>query len=335
MNSVRYRVLRSLAKCTALFVLLVGGCTGPETEICASGLACPTPQHCAARQDICISTACGNGTVDRDEVCDDGNIVDGDGCNAQCTSNEACGNSFIDSQLTPPEVCDDGNTVDNDGCSKDCRSQEGCGNGVVDLEKGEQCDDGNTQNVDDDGESPRCNFNCLLSRCGDGILNRAADEKCDDAGESPTCDPDCTPSACGDGYVNVSAGEVCDDRNTKDKDGCNSECTSSEECGNGLIDREVGEECDDGDPQNPKDSGESARCNNNCKLSRCGDGITNIESGEQCDDSGSPSTATRIAASPRVATRFETRRPVKSATTARRRRFATSIARCPHVVMAH
>ena len=59
-----------------------------------------------------------------------------------------------------------------------------------------------------------------------------------------------------------------------------------DQAGSPDVDREVGEECDDGDPENPKDTGESGRCNNNCKLSRCGDGITNISAGEQCDDSG-------------------------------------------------
>ena len=36
---------------------------------------------------------CGNGIVETGEVCDDGNIVAGDGCNATCTQIE---------QIAPP-----------------------------------------------------------------------------------------------------------------------------------------------------------------------------------------------------------------------------------------
>ena len=31
---------------------------------------------------------CGNGTLDTGEECDDGNVVDGDGCNSDCRTTE-------------------------------------------------------------------------------------------------------------------------------------------------------------------------------------------------------------------------------------------------------
>jgi len=37
-------------------------------------------------------------------------------------------------------VCDDGDTVDGDGCSADCLSNETCGNTIVDAAVGEHCD---------------------------------------------------------------------------------------------------------------------------------------------------------------------------------------------------
>ena len=40
--------------------------------------------------------------MDDKEVCDDGNNIDGDGCSADCTSNERCGNGHLD----PGEQCD-------------------------------------------------------------------------------------------------------------------------------------------------------------------------------------------------------------------------------------
>jgi len=47
-----------------------------------------------------------------------------------------CGNAVLE----PPELCDDGNLVSGDDCDANC-TPTGCGNGVVTL--GEQCDDGN------------------------------------------------------------------------------------------------------------------------------------------------------------------------------------------------
>lgn len=59
--------------------------------------------------------ACGDGTVDTGETCDDANVVGGDGCSATCQS-EVCGNGTVD----PNEECDDGNVVAGDGCGATC-----------------------------------------------------------------------------------------------------------------------------------------------------------------------------------------------------------------------
>jgi cysteine-rich repeat protein len=92
--------------------------------------------------------ACGDGIVDLDEECDDGNQQDGDGCSSECTLEE-CGNGVLD----PGEECDDNNEVDCDGCSSSCKLEE-CGNGR--LECDEECDDGNV--VNGDGCSSVCEF---------------------------------------------------------------------------------------------------------------------------------------------------------------------------------
>jgi cysteine-rich repeat protein len=62
--------------------------------------------------------SCGNGTVDPGEVCDDGNLVSGDGCDMNCRPT-ACGNGVV----TTGEHCDDGNTTSGDGCHADCVSE--------------------------------------------------------------------------------------------------------------------------------------------------------------------------------------------------------------------
>ncbi len=70
----------------------------------------------------CRLWSCGNGTLDPGEMCDDGNAVSGDGCNATCTSDETCGNGITD---RPAEACDDGNTAGGDGCSSTCTIEMG------------------------------------------------------------------------------------------------------------------------------------------------------------------------------------------------------------------
>jgi cysteine-rich repeat protein len=128
---------------------------------------------------------CGNGIVDPDEACDDGNTVGGDRCSADCRSNETCGNGVKD----PGEVCDDRNTRAGDGCSADCRSDETCGNGVKDL--AEECDDHNTTGGDG------CEPDCTVSACGNGRPTEP--EACDDGASGATtgCDSQCRIFAVG------------------------------------------------------------------------------------------------------------------------------------------
>src|SRR5262249_42299594 len=61
---------------------------------------------------VCVASGCGNAVVDRDEVCDDGNTVSGDGCRADCRKIEMCGDGILDQG----EGCDDGNQNPADGC---------------------------------------------------------------------------------------------------------------------------------------------------------------------------------------------------------------------------
>src|SRR5690606_5895597 len=84
----------------------------------------------------CSASVCGDGVADLGcEGCDDSNLVDGDGCDGNCTIT-ACGNGIV----TAGEACDDGNASDGDGCDGNC-TVTACGNGIVTT--GEACDDGN------------------------------------------------------------------------------------------------------------------------------------------------------------------------------------------------
>src|SRR3569623_1683893 len=153
-----------------ILALVASGCAGsPASEVCATGSICPSGTQCAAVQAVCITNDCGDGIVQSTEKCDDGNIMDGDGCSRDCQSTEACGNGVTDTNAG--EVCDDGNTNAGDGCAANCRSLEQCGDGIKDTAKGEVCDDGNT--VSGDG----CAANCKSTEiCGNGIQD--VDERC-------------------------------------------------------------------------------------------------------------------------------------------------------------
>jgi len=163
-----------------------------------------------------ISATCGDGIIKIGvEQCDDGNIVNGDGCSSQCQIEKRCGNCIVE----PGEQCDDGNTVSGDGCSSQCKIER-CGNGLVDV--GEQCDDGN--NISGDGCSSQCK---IEKRCGNCLIEYG--EQCDDGNSVNTdsCTNLCKIAFCGDGIVKTGW-EQCDDGNINNFDSCSNDCTLNE-----------------------------------------------------------------------------------------------------------
>ncbi|MCY1059884.1 DUF4215 domain-containing protein [Nannocystis sp. SCPEA4] len=193
---------------------------------------------------------CGDGELDPGEQCDDGNAMDGDGCESDCTTTpgEKCG----DGNQDPDEDCDDGNNIDGDGCEGNCRlpvTME-CGDG--ELSPGEQCDDGNTMSGDG------CESNCTNTpKCGDGT--QGPGEQCDDGNtdDDDACLSSCVPASCGDGIV-WSGMEMCDEAAMNGMYGhCNTECSGpGESCGDGT--RNGPEECDDANQVDDDD------CSNTC-----------------------------------------------------------------------
>jgi cysteine-rich repeat protein len=140
-----------ILKCTSLCTWDIAGCTGG-------------------------GPVCGNGVVEGNEECDDGNNNVHDSCPdgpAGTCMHAYCGDGFV---WTGIEGCDDGNGINEDICP------DGIGG------------------------------TCQLATCGDGFLY-AATEECDDgtansATEPDACRLDCKEAHCGDGVKD--AGEVCD-----------------------------------------------------------------------------------------------------------------------------
>ncbi len=206
--------------------------------------------------------ACGDSFLNvGSELCDDGNVVSGDGCTEACQieadyecpepgkpciSLAICGNG----KLTSLEACDDGNTVDGDGCSANCAA----------VDPGWQC---------------RVPGRACIPLCGDSVITPP--ENCDDGN---TVSGDGCSSTCLNepGWSCVGAPSVC----------------SKAQCGNSAV--ETGETCDVG-AQNGLFFGDATGCSKTCTrepscrdasgtTGRCATvcGDANIDQGEACDD---------------------------------------------------
>jgi cysteine-rich repeat protein len=202
-----------------------------------------------------VERGCGNGVVDPDEGCDDGNRTGGDGCNESCLieSIEEVKNCFIDDCTPPPSTCtpgsvgcprcndgDRGRTGSASCTSGFCSSVGGvavcmnCGNGRVDGQEG--CDEPGR------AASAECTASCLVTPCPTGIdcdptctiiPGALSDPTCHTCTSNEHCDSMdcrvlqdgrgiCVAVDCGDGILQASEG--CDDGNRTAGDGCNASC---------------------------------------------------------------------------------------------------------------
>lgn len=182
-------------------------CTGKETcdttshkcnagANAANGTACSTESTCTSgdcvcRTGTCVPVGCGNGVVDAGEQCDDGNTVDGDGCDTNCTfscvDNTKCDNG---------SVCDGAETCDV--ATHTCKAGEAM-----------NCDDSNP---------------CTANNCdpGTGCANPLIDA--DHDGHAPSslgsCGDDCNDS---DATIYLNAPELCDQKDNN----CNGQTDES------------------------------------------------------------------------------------------------------------
>lgn len=247
--------LRCLLSCTvALFTLFV--------------FAAPLPV---------LAQDCGDGFIDQDEECDDGDGVNGtldSCCDATClfqVGGTACGDQTDD-------VCNAANTCDGAGVCQDnfADSSTTCG------DEGNECAIADT--CDGAGSCTDNGFELDGTACGDGPTECSGQDTCDGAG---VCNPnhEAAGTTCTDDALFCSGDETCDGSGAcvSSGDPCAGDQTCYEDqdmcvdnCGNGQLDQ--GEECDDGNRDD--DDG----CNAICEEEVCGDGTVQPGLGEECDD---------------------------------------------------
>jgi len=71
----------------------------------------------------CHTAFCGDGILDPQEQCDDGNVDNTDACLVGCV-NATCGDGYVYAGI---EGCDDGNSIPDDFCSPTCVPDNGDG----------------------------------------------------------------------------------------------------------------------------------------------------------------------------------------------------------------
>jgi len=196
--------------------------------------------------DVGGGSVCGDGTLDADEVCDDGNTMDGDGCASDCTLE---GGAPCDPCLEASDCLDEGaacvTLADGDVCVAPC-VDGGCIDGFrcAEIDGDEVCVP----------EAGHCRDTGAVEACvggadedGDGLVD-CDDPDCDG---TPSCDGGGTtdPEICDDGLDNDGDGDIdCDDADCGDLEACapNPEIcdNDADDDGDSLVDC-IDEDCAD------------------------------------------------------------------------------------------
>jgi cysteine-rich repeat protein len=194
---------------------------------------------------------CGNRALDAGESCDDGNMTNGDGCNAEC-QNERC----ISQTPGYPTValCEDGNPCTDDVCAATAggtctHPPKNCNDGISCTEDSCDASDGTCRHASSDAlcndSNPCTDDFCSMSM---GCANTANSSACDDSNrctENDICASKVCRGTringclfCGDDYYNPFGGEQCDDGNVENGDCCSSTCqyeAANSSCEDGLF----------------------------------------------------------------------------------------------------
>ncbi len=143
----------------------------PDFTTCHTG---PTVPRQICIDGDCIASLCGDGELDLagGEVCDDGDVLDGNGCANDCTPS-----------CTSPSDCDDGN---------DCNGAETCGD--AGCQPGSDSDNGDPCANRNDAPGACSEGHCAITNCYDFAIDSRLE--CDDGNvvNGDGCNNDCTLS---------------------------------------------------------------------------------------------------------------------------------------------
>jgi len=288
-----------------VFYLLFSALVLHMSVMCGSDEDAKDPSDAADTEDAGIP----DGSVGSDDASDDASDDQPDENDAGDPGDEPrCGDNIVQEELN--EVCDDGNLDDSDGCTSlcayscvddsDCDDLNSCNGTETCNEDTNSCDRGEPLK---DGEKCGDRKSCLSGLCRDdvcGDLLVQGDEQCDDGdrfngnGCTTNCeytcesDEDCTEgdTCAGSQTCNLEKHtctgtpkenrESCIIADSDNPGWCIKGVCVPEKCGDG--EKDDGEQCDKGSDNGEKDSG----CSLVCKTVICGNG--EIEEGEHCDD---------------------------------------------------
>lgn len=100
--------------------VMVGLAAVPFFSFVSATTTVTTTENITVTVTVYGPQVCGDGFLQAPEECDDGNLLNGDGCSDICLLEQACGDGI----LQTGEECDDGNTVSGDGCSSACQIEQ-------------------------------------------------------------------------------------------------------------------------------------------------------------------------------------------------------------------
>ncbi len=211
-----------------------------------------------------LASVCGNGVVEANEECDDGNLVDGDCCSSTCVLEPA------------GSPCDDGNPCT---INETCDGAGTCGGATV-LEGG-PCDDGNLCTGADACNAFGTCIGVPIVLCNDG--NPCTDDVCDPA--TGTCQNPFNRAPCDDGDL-CTLNDICNGAGVC-VGGPPPDCNDMNPCTDDLCDPAVG--CVHVDNADPCDDGNACTQGETCSAGTCGGGVPldcddgNVCTADSCD----------------------------------------------------